>query len=105
MKMDENLGGLDGKGVPYATPPLIHPFDGRKFFMRWVEKAKTSLDSTARLIGSFKEPQRFDALTNQRVPPLILFFDIFGRRTLKFVLKAHWAPIYTSFERDCAKKI
>ena len=49
--------------------------------------------------------QGFYPLTNQRIPHLLLFYNIhFSRTKIKIFLKAPLAPIYTDFERGARAK-
>ena len=49
--------------------------------------------------------QGFYPLTNQRIPHLLLFYNIhFSRTKIKVFLKAPLAPIYTDFERGARAK-
>ena len=51
--------------------------------------------------GDAPPPQGLNPLTNQRVPPLVLFYDIHFRPTNpKIFLKA---PLYANFEEDLAQ--
>ena len=61
--------------------------------------------SGADLGGQTPPPQAFDPLANQRVPPLVLFFDIsFLPIDPKNFRKALLTPIYSNFEGERAPK-